>query len=107
VRREPSSARLDWMVPVFVVGRLFTASVRPAQTLFAHRLATPEMRRQRSWFVRYLLVSSLLYTELENMIARVAHLKELAGEREWRVTPRQTAPGALSETTTKVGHGPE
>jgi hypothetical protein len=31
----------------------------------------------------------------------------VAGEREWRVTPRQTAPWASSGTTTKVGHGPE
>jgi hypothetical protein len=41
------------------------------------------------------------------VIARIAHLKELAGEREWKVTPRQTAPWASSETTTRLGHGPE
>jgi cellulose synthase/poly-beta-1,6-N-acetylglucosamine synthase-like glycosyltransferase len=74
--RDGGAGSLDWMVPVFVVTILFTASVGPAQTLFAHRLATPEVRRQRGWFLRYLLVSSLFYTELKNVIARVAHLKD-------------------------------
>jgi hypothetical protein len=105
--RDGGAGSLDWMVPVFVVTTLLTASVGPAQTLFAHRLATPEVLRHGSWFLRYLLVSSLFYTELRNVIARVAHLEELAGEREWRVTPRQTVPWASSDTTTKVGHAPE
>jgi len=33
-------------------------------------------------------VASLLYTEFKNTIARVAQIKELMGERDWRVTPR-------------------
>lgn len=92
--REGGADRLDWLVPVFVLTTLFTASVGPGQTLFARRLAVPEIRRQPGWFWRYLLVSSFVYTELKNVIGRVAQVKELMGEREWKVTPRPTAPAA-------------
>ena len=79
---------LDWFVPVFVLTTVFTLSVGPLQTLFAWRLAAPEIRARGRWFLSYLVVSSLFYTEYKNVIARVAQIKELTGEREWRVTPR-------------------
>ena len=47
-----------------------------------------ELRRRGRWFVVYGLVSQLLYTEFKNVVARTAHLKELMGERKWKVTPR-------------------
>ena len=80
--------RLDWAVPVFVLTTIFTLSVGPSQTLFAWRLSAPEMREHRRWFVAYLVIASVFYTEYKNLIARVAQIKELTGEREWRVTPR-------------------
>lgn len=83
--------RLDWLLPLFVLTSAFTLSVGPGQVVFARRLAAPDIRRQRGWFLRYLLVSSFFYTEYKNVIARVSQLKELSGEREWKVTPR-TAP---------------
>ncbi len=85
--------KLDWLIPVFVLTTLFTFSVGPGQTLFAWRLAAPEIRARKSWFLFYLVVSILFYTEFKNQIARVAQLKEALGERDWRVTPRPVASG--------------
>ena len=79
---------LNWLIPIFVLTTVFTLSVGPWQTLFAWRLAAPEIKERPRWFLSYLLVSSVFYTELKNVIARVAHVKELMRERTWRVTPR-------------------
>lgn len=83
--------QLNWLVPVFVLATLITVSVGPGQTLFAYRLAIPEVRERRQWFLWYLAVSSLAYTEWKNLIGRVAQIKDLSGERQWKVTAR---PGA-------------
>ena len=41
------------------------------------------------------MASGIQAAELRNIIARVAQLKELTGERRWVITPRpQTAPSA-------------
>jgi cellulose synthase/poly-beta-1,6-N-acetylglucosamine synthase-like glycosyltransferase len=80
--------RVDWYVPIYVLTTLFTLSVGPGQTYFAYRLAAPEIREHRRWFLSYLVVSSLFYTEFKNLIARVAQVKELMGDRQWKVTPR-------------------
>jgi CheY-like chemotaxis protein/cellulose synthase/poly-beta-1,6-N-acetylglucosamine synthase-like glycosyltransferase len=82
---------IDWVVPIFVVTSLFTLSVGPFQAWFAYRRADPEIRQHRRWFWRYLLVSSIYYTEYKNIIARVAQVKELMGEVDWRVTPRSSS----------------
>ncbi|ADB74244.1 response regulator [Geodermatophilus obscurus] len=95
--RDGGLGRLDWLVPLFVLTTLFTASVGPGQAFFARKLAVPEIRRQRWWFLRYLVVSSFFYTEFKNVIARVAQLKEFSGEREWKVTPR-AAPAASEKS---------
>jgi cellulose synthase/poly-beta-1,6-N-acetylglucosamine synthase-like glycosyltransferase len=88
VWRAGGVGELDWMIPVFVLTTLFTTSVGPGQTSFAYRLAAAELRSHRRWFLTYLLVSSLFYTEFRNVIARVAQIKELTGERRWIVTSR-------------------
>ncbi len=80
--------RIDWFVPIFVLTTLFTQSAAIGQTLFAYRLAAPEIRRRRRWFVFYLLASFLFYTPFKNLIAMVAQIKEALGERQWKVTPR-------------------
>ena len=79
---------LNWFVPVFVLTSLFTLATGPGQTYFAYRLASPEVRRRRGWFVFYLVVTSVFYAEFKNLIARVAQVKEAMRERDWRVTPR-------------------
>jgi DNA-binding response OmpR family regulator/cellulose synthase/poly-beta-1,6-N-acetylglucosamine synthase-like glycosyltransferase len=80
--------RLDWFVPVLVLTTVFTLSVGPGQTYFAYRLAAPEIRERKRWFFVYFFVSSLVYTEFKNVIARVAQMKEFMGDRQWKVTPR-------------------
>lgn len=83
--------QLDWAIPTFVLTSVYTMSAGPAMTLFAWRLAAPEIRGHSRWFLAYLFVSALFYTELKNVISRVAQIKELFGERQWIVTPRQGA----------------
>jgi cellulose synthase/poly-beta-1,6-N-acetylglucosamine synthase-like glycosyltransferase len=84
--------RLDWFVPIFVLTTLFTLSVGPFQTYFAYRLSDPAIREHRRWYLTYLLITSVFYTEYKNVIARVAQVKELMGERAWKVTPRSNPP---------------
>ncbi len=84
------SPPINWFVPIFVITTLFTLSAGPAQVLFAWKLAHPSIKQHRGWFVFFLFASLLFYTELKNIIVRTAHLKELMGERTWKVTPRST-----------------
>jgi len=81
---------LNLLIPLFFLTTAFTLSVGPGQTYFAHRLAVPEIRRRGAWFLAYLVVSSVFYTEWKNVISRVAQIKELTGDRQWKVTPRTT-----------------
>lgn len=98
--RDGGFGHLDWLVPLFVMLSIFTFSVGFAQALFAYMLGDERVRRHRSWFVLYALHSMLWFGEFKNLIARVAQLKELIGERQWRVTPRT---GAEVTTTTATG----
>jgi cellulose synthase/poly-beta-1,6-N-acetylglucosamine synthase-like glycosyltransferase/GGDEF domain-containing protein len=90
---------VDWLVPLFVATTVFTVTTGPLRTAFSYHLADPALRRRPGWFLMYLLVEPLVYTPLKNLITRVSHLKELMGEQQWKVTPRQggaDAPGAAS-----------
>jgi CheY-like chemotaxis protein/cellulose synthase/poly-beta-1,6-N-acetylglucosamine synthase-like glycosyltransferase len=84
--------KLDWLIPIFVLTSLFTLSVGPGQALFAYLKSDKEIKQYKAWFFEYFLFSSLFYTELKNIIARVAQIKEIMGERSWRITPRTTKP---------------
>jgi len=86
--RDNGLRRLDWLIAIFVLSTLFTSSVGPGQTLLAHRLAVPDVRKHTAWFWLYLLFSTLFYTEWKNTIARVAQVQEAMGERHWKVTAR-------------------
>ena len=79
---------LDWLVPIFVLATLFTFSVGPGQTLFAYIVSAPEIHQHKGWFWFYFLASTIFYTEFKNLIGRVAQLKEIFHERQWKVTPR-------------------
>ncbi|MDO0932872.1 glycosyltransferase [Streptomyces sp. DG2A-72] len=83
--------RIDWAVPTCLLAAAFTVSAGAVQAAFAWRLAVPELRARRGWFWRYLLISTVFYTHFKNMVARQSHLKELLGDRRWRVTPRSVA----------------
>ena len=79
---------LDYFVPIFILTSAFTLSVGPMQAFFAFRLADPEIKRHKRWFVEYFIFSSIFYSEYKNAIARIAQVKEVLGDRDWRVTPR-------------------
>jgi cellulose synthase/poly-beta-1,6-N-acetylglucosamine synthase-like glycosyltransferase len=79
---------LDWFITIFVLTTLFTVAVGPGQTLFAYICSDRELRRHKGWFWRYLVVASIFFTELKNIIARVAQIKEAMRERAWKITPR-------------------
>jgi cellulose synthase/poly-beta-1,6-N-acetylglucosamine synthase-like glycosyltransferase/CheY-like chemotaxis protein len=89
--REGGVTELNWLAPALLLATLFTLAVGPAQTLFAWRLAVPELRAHKRWFWSHLLVSSIFYTEWKNVIARIAQIKELVGEHQWNVTPRASS----------------
>jgi cellulose synthase/poly-beta-1,6-N-acetylglucosamine synthase-like glycosyltransferase len=80
--------RLDWLVPLFVVTTLFTLSTGPGQILFTYRLADPQIKQHRRWFLFYLWTSTLFYSGLKNAWNRIAHIKEAMGETTWNVTVR-------------------
>ncbi len=86
---------IDFGSPLFTLITLFITVSGPLQTLFAWRLAVPELREHPRWFVTSALLNLVFYTEFKNLIARIAHLKELRGEHQWVVTPRT----AVSNTT--------
>ncbi len=86
-----SLARIDWLVPLFVVTTLFTLSTGPGQIFFTYKLADLQIKKHVSWFWFYALTSTLFYSGLKNAWNRIAHLKEWQGERAWVVTPRVKA----------------
>ena len=92
--RDGGLGNLDWLVPLFVLLSIFTFSVGAAQAIFAYLLGDETIRRHRAWFLLYGMHSLLWFGEFKNLIVRVAQLKELLGERQWRVTPRE-APAAI------------
>lgn len=87
---HPAPGRgVHWAMPFFLFLTLVTMGVGVAQSFFAYLLAHPDLRRRRRWFLVYALFAGFFYTEYKNGLARVAQIKELGGERQWRVTPRQ------------------
>ena len=85
---------INWFVPIFVATTVFTLSAGPAQVLFAWKLAHPSIKQHKRWFWLFLFSCLLFYTEIKNVIVRTAHLKELMGERTWKVTPRASRAAA-------------
>jgi cellulose synthase/poly-beta-1,6-N-acetylglucosamine synthase-like glycosyltransferase len=86
--KEGSVDGIDWFAAEFVLATVFLLSVGPGQTFFAYKLAAPEVRVHRRWFVTYLFTSSFFFTEFKQGIQRLAQLKEWMGEHSWTVTPR-------------------
>ncbi len=94
---------IDFTSPIFMLLTLFISVSGPVQTLAAWRLAAPELRKHPGWFWFAAVANLFFYTEFKNLIARVAHLKQLRGEHQWVVTPRTassmtTSASDLSET---------
>ena len=80
--------RIDWLVPIFVITTIFTLGTGPAQTALAWRLAHRDIRRHGTWFLYYLVMTSIFYTAFKNLIAIVAQINEAMQQRKWVVTPR-------------------
>ncbi len=89
--REGGPQNLDWLIPIFVFTTVFTMTVGPAQTIVGYIQRDPLAGRGR-WYVAYLVLGSIFYGEFKNVIVRVAHVKELLGDRRWKITPRQSKP---------------
>lgn len=88
INKYHGAENINWLIPIFIMTTLFTLSVGPGQVFFSYKLSLPEIKRHKSWFLFYFILSSLFYAEYKNTIARVAQLKELLKERHWKVTPR-------------------
>jgi cellulose synthase/poly-beta-1,6-N-acetylglucosamine synthase-like glycosyltransferase/GGDEF domain-containing protein len=85
---------LEWTVPILLVATVYVLSTGPLQSITAFANAAPEIRKRKGWFLLHLLFANL-YSEYLTLLTRVAHLRQLIGEREWRVTARaveDTAP---------------
>lgn len=89
---------LDLTSPLFALVTLVVTVSGPLQTLAAYRLAAPEVRRHRRWFVMAAVLNLVFYTEFKNLVNRVAHLKQLRGEHQWVVTPRTASSTSASST---------
>jgi len=92
---------IDFSSPMFLMITLFVTVAGPLQTFAAWRLAAPEIRKHPWWFVWAAVASLLAYTEIKNLVNRVAHLKQIRGEHQWVVTPRSattTVPDETDET---------
>ena len=97
---------LDWFIPIFVVTSILTFSAGPAQAWYGWRLSHESIGRHRSWFMLFFISSLLFYTEIKNVIARTAQVKEVMRDRQWKVTPRSSQPAATPPPV-PVGIGSE
>lgn len=85
---HPHQEHAHWLLPFFLFTSLLTVAVSSVQAAFAYVLGAPDIRRHRRWYLSYALLTGPLYSEFKNAIARVSQLKQLLGERHWRVTTR-------------------
>lgn len=89
--------RVTAQIPIGVLTTLFTISVGLLYAVLAYRLGYPSIRAQPSWFCTYFWTSGLPYTELKNLIIRISQIKDLSGERTWRITPRPPTTANLAK----------
>jgi cellulose synthase/poly-beta-1,6-N-acetylglucosamine synthase-like glycosyltransferase len=62
-------AKINWLVPVFVMTTIFTLGTGPAQTFLTWRLAHRDIHRHGGWFLYYLVMSTVFYTAFKNLVA--------------------------------------
>ncbi len=90
--------KLDWLVPIFVFFTLFIMATGPGQLIFTWHNADPEIKKNRGWFLYYLVTSLFMFAALKNILARVAVIKEVLKERAWRITSRNPFATAAAES---------
>jgi len=91
--RAGSVFALNWFVPFLVGATIYVLSTGPMQTLVAYVNAAPQVRGHRLWFLVHGLLG-YFFSEFLTMLSRVAHLRQIMGENEWRVTERSTPESA-------------
>ena len=79
---------IDWFVPIFVLHHCSRSVSDPCRR--GPRMGSPTRRSSSTADGSSCRASPALffYTELKNVMARTAHLKEAMRERKWKVTPR-------------------
>ena len=81
------------------VSPVLAASITlPILIAFAYKLGAPEIREHTSWWWQYVFVSVIAYSELKNIIVRVAQIRHILRQDEWVVTPR----GHVDRTSTRT-----
>ena len=103
--RAGSIEDIEWTVPILLTTTIYVLATGPLQTVVAYINSAPQIRPHFGWFALHFCLA-YLYAEFLTMLSRVAHLRQLLGEREWRVTPRSirdTAP--VSETVDPFHEG--
>ena len=83
---------------VFWLTTAFTLTTGPILIAFAYKLGAPEIREHTSWWWQYVFVSVIAYSELKNIIVRVAQIRHILRQDEWVVTPR----GHVDRTSTRT-----
>ena len=83
---------------VFWLTTAFTLTTGPILIAFAYKLGAPEIREHTSWWWQYVFVSVIAYSELKNIIVRVAQIRHILRQDEWVVTPR----GHVDRTSTRA-----
>lgn len=83
---------------VFWLTTAFTLTTGPILIAFAYKLGAPEIRERTAWWWQYVFVSVIAYSELKNIIVRVAQIRHILRQDEWVVTPR----GHVDRTSTRT-----
>jgi hypothetical protein len=96
----------NFLDPLLLSATAFTTIIGPVSTLFAFSLCHPSLKNPW-WFVQYAIFSLLIYTDAKNVCCRVAHLKQVAGESAWRVTPRSAKAENMAIEEGSVGEAPK
>jgi cellulose synthase/poly-beta-1,6-N-acetylglucosamine synthase-like glycosyltransferase len=85
---------VEWLIPLWIATSVLTLGAGLFRAGVAYRLGAPELRRRPGWLAFYLLAEPLFYAPLKNLIVRMAQIREMLGEKPWKVTPRDVEAGA-------------
>ena len=83
---------IHWTIPIFLATTIYTVLTGPGQVLLAYKLAHKPMKKKVRWFLEYLVVSTFFFSPFKDALSRIAHVKEVMGERAWKVTSRVGKP---------------
>lgn len=96
----------NFLDPLLLSATAFTTIIGPVTAVFAFSLCHPSLKNPW-WFVQYAIFSLVIYTDAKNVCCRVAHLKQMAGESAWRVTPRSAKAENMAIEEGSIGEAPK